>query len=76
MGPFNTTVFRVRLLLLAAAIVLMGVGGDKKGAEVVQSVKPIKAQTAKRSEQATANIAAGEGPAKPATLTGSAVRLR
>jgi hypothetical protein len=42
MRPFNITVFRIRLLLLAFALGLMGFGGDKGGGQLAHGQKPIK----------------------------------
>jgi hypothetical protein len=45
MGPFNVTVFRVRLLLLAVALGLAGFGGEKKASNMAEAAKPIKVLT-------------------------------
>ena len=46
MRPFSIAVFRIRLLLLAVALGLMGFGADKKSSMVVEAVKPINTVTA------------------------------
>jgi hypothetical protein len=42
MSPFSVTVFRIRLLLLAAALGMVGFGSDKPESQVAESAKPIK----------------------------------
>jgi hypothetical protein len=46
MRPFSTTVFRIRLLLLAGALGLMGLGADKKAPRIADSATPTKAAKA------------------------------
>lgn len=66
MGPFNTTVFRIRLLLLAALIGLMGVGGDPKAPQMAESVKPIKVKEPQRKAPPSGNIVAVKRQQAPA----------
>ena len=59
MSTFNATVFRIRLLLLAVALGLMGVGGHKKAPQMGDAAKPIKAvNTPQRKPQPTATVVA------------------
>jgi hypothetical protein len=52
MSPFSTTVFRIRLLLLACALGLMGTLGDKKPSRIAENAQPIKSVKASQRKPA------------------------
>ena len=87
MSTFSVTVFRIRLLLVAVALGLMGVAGEKKGAGMADNARPTKVVQAWQSKPpSTANIAAvqlapaGDGPISYVTNAGQrppdSMRLR
>jgi len=56
------TVFRIRLLLLAGALALMGAAGDKGTTQIAASAKPIKAVNSTQPKpQRKAKIVAESG---------------
>jgi hypothetical protein len=53
MSPFRVTVFRVRLLMLAAALALMGAAADKPGQPAKTSMGHAATKVSKRDPPST-----------------------